>query len=135
MLSNRQVPAPTLLSVPAPVTAPVKFVLAPANPTCTVFPPTSTRPFPVNALSVPSVEKLTEPLPLTVTATVFVSAPVLAQANWPPLTSKFVLASVPRTVSPPPVTSVLPVYVLVPVNVSVPLPLLVSDPLPLSPPL
>ena len=103
------VPVPTLLNVPAPLTVPAKFVLAPANPTWSVFEVTFTCPAPVNALIVPSVENVIVLLLLTVTATTLVIAPALAQLNTPPATIKFVLANVPLTVNVAPLTKVSPV--------------------------
>ena len=95
---------------------------------------TVTFPVPVSASIVPLVAKFTVPPLVTVTATALVSAPELAQLNWPPVTSKFALATVPLTVNTPPLTSVSPVYVFVPLNVPGPVPPLVSEPLPLRVP-
>ena len=104
-----QVPAPSLLSVPLPLIAPAKFVLAAFTPTCTRLPFTVTRPAPVSASTDPAVAKFSVLLLLTRTATVPGSAAALAQLNTPPpLTVRFVLASVPLTVSVPPPTRVAP---------------------------
>ena len=103
------VPLPALFKVPAPLMPPAKFVLALLKPIWSVFEVTFTWPLPVNASIVPSVEKLTVPPLFTVTATAFVIAPVFAQLNWPPVTIKFALATVPLTVNAPPLTSVSPV--------------------------
>ena len=94
----------------------------------------ATAPVPVNASMVPAVAKLTVPPLATVTATALGRAAGLAHVNWPPVTLRLVLASVPFTTRVAPLTSVAPVYVLLPDNVPVPVPVRVSDPLPLKVP-